>query len=187
MLERPPAAPAISLRPIAPEDAEAVAALRAASRDLLSRWEPDEDDASYTLAGVRDSIEAAQARTLAGTGRSYVILDRGRPVGGLLLNTIVQGPYIRTCSVGYWVAAAETGRGIATEAVRQAKTVAFDELLLDQLRAETLPDNFASQKVLSRNGFRRLGLTPCYSLATGRLRDHVLFEAPNPRTEPRWT
>ncbi|GAA1666168.1 GNAT family protein [Glycomyces endophyticus] len=187
MLDQIPAPPVIALRPIAPEDAEDIAALRTASRDHLARWEPDEDDSTYGLPGVRDAIDAALARTAAGTGRSYVILEQGRPVGGLLLNTIVQGPYLRTCSVGYWVAAAETRRGIATEAVRLAKYVAFGELALDQLRAETLPDNLASQKVLARNGFRRIGLTPCYSLATGRLRDHVLFEAPNPRTEHPWT
>ncbi|GAA2259476.1 GNAT family protein [Glycomyces scopariae] len=187
MLDQIPAPPAIALRPVAPADAADLAALRGASRDHLARWEPDEDDATYTLSGVREAIAAALARTAAGTGRSYVILERGRAVGGLLLNTIVQGPYLRTCSVGYWVAVAECGRGIATEAVRLAKYIAFGELGLDQLRAETLPDNLASQKVLSRNGFRRIGLSPCYSLATGRLRDHVLFEAPNPRTEPPWT
>ncbi len=176
-----PAPSGIALRPIAPEDAEVIAALRFASRDHLARWEPDEDDSPYTLAGVRDSIEAALERAAAGTGRSYVILERGRHVGGLLFNTIVLGPYVRTASVGYWVAAAETRRGIATEAVRLAKSIAFGELDLDKLRAETLPDNLASQKVLARNGFRRLGLTPCYSLTTGRLRDHVLFEALNPR------
>ncbi|RRS00460.1 GNAT family N-acetyltransferase [Glycomyces terrestris] len=186
MHDRVPAPPAVALRPIAPEDAEDIAALRAASRGHLARWEPDEDDATYTLPGVRDAIAAALARTAAGTGRSYVILERGRPVGGLLFNSIVQGPYVRTCSVGYWVAAAETGRGIATEAVRLAKALAFGELALDQLRAETLPDNLASQAVLSRNGFRRLGITPCYSLNTGRLRDHVLFEASNPRAEHPW-
>jgi ribosomal-protein-alanine N-acetyltransferase len=187
VLEQIPAPPVVALRPVAPEDAEAIAALRTASSDLLARWEPDEDASTYTLAGVRESIAAALARTESGIGRSYVILDHGRPVGGLLLNSIIRGPHLARASVGYWVAAAETGRGIATEAVRLAKYVAFGELALDQLRAETLPDNLASQKVLARNGFRRLGISPCYAFSTGTWRDHVLFEAPNPRTEHQWT
>ena len=173
----------ITIRPIALGDAEAVAALRRDSRDHLAPWEPDRGEAAFTTAGVRAAIAAALARAEAGTGRSYVIEDRGRPVGGVMLNAIVRGPYIRRCSIGYWVALAETGRGVATEAVRLAKEVAFRELALEHIRAETLPENHASQKVLLRNGFAPVGRAPAYLEIAGTWRDHLLFQARNPGTD----
>jgi ribosomal-protein-alanine N-acetyltransferase len=173
----------ITIRPIALGDAEAVAALRRASRDHLAPWEPDRGEASFTTEGVRAAIETALARAAAGTGRSYVIEDRGRPIGAVMLNAIVRGPYVRRCGIGYWVDRAETGRGAATEAVRLAKQVAFGALALDDVLAETLPENHASQKVLLRNGFEPVGRAPAYLEIAGVRRDHLVFQARNPGTD----
>jgi ribosomal-protein-alanine N-acetyltransferase len=47
---------------------------------------------------------------------------------------------------------------------------------LHRLEAGTLPDNFASQRVLEKNGFERFGLARRFLLIAGEWRDHVLFE-----------
>jgi ribosomal-protein-alanine N-acetyltransferase len=170
----------IRIRPIAPGDAEAIAALRRDSRDHLAPWEPDRGEASYTADGVRETIEASLERAAAGTGFSYSITDDDRVVGGIALNAVIRGPYFRSCSFGYWVARSETGRGVATEAVRLAKGVAFGELGLLRVQAETLPHNTASQKVLARNGFEPIGLAPSYLKIAGKWQDHVLFQVLDP-------
>lgn len=172
----------IALRPVALADAEALAALRAASRDRILRWEEDGEE-TFTADGLRDRIAADLGRAEAGTGRAYVITDDGRPVGQLLLNSIIRGPYFRQASVGYWVAAADTGRGVATAAVALAKPIAFDDLGLRLLRADVHPGNHASAKVLARNGFDDLGPTPLYHPPTDAWHDRLLFQALNPRPE----
>lgn len=171
------------IRPIGLDDAETIAALRCDSREYLAPWEPDKGEASFTVEGMRATIEAAIERAAAWTALSYVIEDDGRIVGGILLNSIVIGPYFRSCSFGYWVARAEAGRGVASEAVRLAKQVAFDELGLQRVQAETLPGNIASQKVLLRNGFEPIGMAPAYLKIAGEWQDHLLFQALNPETD----
>ncbi|GAA2124407.1 GNAT family N-acetyltransferase [Glycomyces algeriensis] len=170
----------ITIRPIALEDAEPIAALRRESRDHLAPWEPERGEASYTAAGVREAIEAAFARAEAGTGLTYAIEDDGRVAGQIFLNSIVRGPYFRSCSTGYWVAKSAAGRGVATEAVRLAKRIAFEDLGLLRVQAETLVDNHASQKVLQRNGFEPIGMAPAYLKIAGRWQDHLLFQVLNP-------
>ena len=54
--------------------------------------------------------------------------------------------------------------------------IAFGEFALHRLEAGTLVDNFASQRVLEKNGFERIGLARNYLLIAGEWRDHVLFE-----------
>jgi [ribosomal protein S5]-alanine N-acetyltransferase len=173
----------ITIRTVALDDAEAIAALRRGSRDYLAPWEPERGEASFTAAGVRETIEAALGRVEAGTAHAYAIELDGRVVGQIFLNSIVRGPYFRSCSVGYWIAQSAAGRGVATEAVRLAKRVAFEELELIRVQAETLLDNHASQKVLQRNGFEPIGMAPAYLKIAGKWQDHLLFQVLNPEMD----
>ena len=54
--------------------------------------------------------------------------------------------------------------------------LAFHELGLHRLQADTLVHNAASQRVLARNGFTRIGLAPRYLRIAGRWQDHVLHQ-----------
>jgi ribosomal-protein-alanine N-acetyltransferase len=102
-------------------------------------------------------------------------------VGRVTLNGIVRGPF-QSCSVGYWVGEADTGRGLATAAVADIITVAFGELGLHRIQAETLLHNAASQRVLQRNGFVRIGTAAAYLKIAGRWQDHHLYQVLNPAT-----
>lgn len=173
----------ISIRPIALADAEVIAALRRAGRDYLAPWEPARGEAAYTAEGVRGEIEGAFARAEAGVGLTYAIEDEGTFVGQIFLNSIIRGPYFRSCSTGYWVARSAAGRGVATEAVRLVKEAAFQRLGLARVQAETLVDNYASQKVLQRNGFEPIGMAPAYLKIAGKWQDHLLFQVLNPEMD----
>jgi [ribosomal protein S5]-alanine N-acetyltransferase len=54
--------------------------------------------------------------------------------------------------------------------------VAFEELELHRVEAGTLVDNVASQRVLEKNGFTRIGLARRYLRIAGAWRDHILFQ-----------
>src|SRR5436190_6804594 len=103
-------------------------------------------------AAQRAIIGDALARYKQGSALPHVILDRtGRVVGRITLNGIVRGPF-QSCSMGYWVSASDNGRGLATAAVREITGVAFGELGLHRIQAETLLHNIRSQRVLERGG-----------------------------------
>jgi ribosomal-protein-alanine N-acetyltransferase len=56
--------------------------------------------------------------------------------------------------VGYGLAAAFWGRGLATELAREAVRVGFEVLALPELVCFTLPTNVPSRRVMDKAGFR---------------------------------
>jgi [ribosomal protein S5]-alanine N-acetyltransferase len=78
--------------------------------------------------------------------------------------------------VGYRVAAAWWGRGIATEMARALVGVARDRLGLEEIVAFTLPHNVGSRRVMEKAGFRYEG-----DIEWARL-PHVLYRQ---RLSPR--
>jgi ribosomal-protein-alanine N-acetyltransferase len=166
-------------RLITPDDAPVLAELQRINRDFLAPWEPARSDGYFTEAGQRTDIENALTEHKQGRNLPYVILDHSaRIVGRITLNGIVRGAF-QSCSVGYWVSQSVTGRGVATTAVREITGVAFGELGLHRVQAETLPHNVASQRVLQRNGFARIGMAPDYLKIAGRWQEFILYQLIN--------
>jgi ribosomal-protein-alanine N-acetyltransferase len=165
------------------EDAGALLDLVARNRAFLAPWDPVMPEEYFTLAGQRDGIVAAMGRFEQGTALPHVVLDpAGQVVGRITLNGIVRGPF-QSCSVGYWISQESNGRGLATAALAHIKEVAFAELGLHRVQAETLVHNAASQAVLARNGFERIGYAPRYLKIADRWQDHILFQVLNPAAE----
>jgi ribosomal-protein-alanine N-acetyltransferase len=171
----------VTTRLVTLDDVPAVAGLLAASRESIAPWDPVRPDDYYTEAGQRAVIGVALEAYERGAAHPSVILDAGRIVGRINLNNVVRGAF-QSASLGYWVAAAATGRGVATAAVAHLVRVAFGELELHRIEAGTLLDNVASQRVLERNGFVRFGRAPQYLKIAGSWQDHVLFQLLNHRS-----
>lgn len=157
----------MNLRPAGVADAEAFAALFSANRDFLAPFDPIRPDDFYTVEGQRTRL----ARSIG----TYAILDGDEVAGTLGISNVVLGAF-RSANLGYWVDGARNGRGLATRAVAAAIEIAFGELGLHRLEAGALVENIASQRVLEKNGFERIGLAPRYLLIAGAWRDHILFQ-----------
>jgi [ribosomal protein S5]-alanine N-acetyltransferase len=167
-------------RLITVDDAPALTELIRANRAFLAPWEPLRGEDYFTEAGQRADIERALERHDHGNALPCVIVDHtGAVVGRITLNGIVRGAF-QSCSVGYWLSAAAGGRGLATAALCETIAVAFGELGLHRIQAETLPHNVASQRVLERNGFVRIGMAPTYLKIAGQWQDCVLYHVVNP-------
>lgn len=163
-------------RLVTTDDVPALADLLRASRDFLAPWEPVRSDDYFTDEGQLTVIVGALTQHEWGSALPHVILDEtGHVAGRITLNGIVRGPF-QSCSVGYWVGATATGRGLATAAVRDILAAAFGELGLHRVQAETVLHNVRSQAVLRRNGFRRIGMAPAYLNIAGRWQDHILYQ-----------
>jgi [ribosomal protein S5]-alanine N-acetyltransferase len=167
-------------RLVTPDDVPALAELLRVSRAFLAPWEPVRGDDYFTTEGQLVVISDALARHEHGSALPHVILDdTGQVVGRITLSGIVRGPF-QSCSVGYWVGVTATGRGLATAAVRDILMVAFEELRLHRVQAETVLHNVRSQRILRRNGFRRIGMAPAYLNIAGRWQDHILYQVTRP-------
>ena len=163
------------------DDASRLAELLRDNRAFLAPWEPIRPEAFFTAEGQRRVIEDA----LTGYGRGVtiprVIISEQRIVGRITLSNVVRGAFL-SGNLGYWVAAAHNGRGLATAAVGEIREAAFGRLGLHRIEAGTLPHNEASQRVLQRNGFERIGLARRYLRIAGRWEDHVLYQVLNAAT-----
>lgn len=157
----------MNLRLTGVADAPALAALYSANRDFLAPFDPIRPDDFYTVEGQR----ARLARSIG----TYAILDGDEVAGTLGISNVVLGAF-RSANLGYWVDSARNGRGLASRAVAGAIEIAFGELGLHRLEAAALVGNIASQRVLEKNGFERIGLAPRYLLIAGAWRDHVLYQ-----------
>ena len=164
------------IRLITPGDGDELAELQVRNRDFLAPWNPVRGADYFTVPGQRTDIEAALARHVRGEALPLIVLnDDGQVAGRLTLSGIVRGPF-QSCSIGYWLGEDQTGKGLATNAVRAALGIAFSEFGLHRVEAGTLLRNTASQNVLARNGFKQYGLAPGYLKIAGVWQDHLMFQ-----------
>jgi [ribosomal protein S5]-alanine N-acetyltransferase len=170
-----PAIPPVTLRLVEPADSGRLTELLRADRDFLAPWEPAREDEFFTEPVQARRIAGDRERADAGLVHPLVIELDGSVVGRLTVNDIVRGAF-RSAHLGYWVAQAVNGRGVATRAVGLAQRIAFDDLGLHRLQADILVGNAASQRVLERTGFTPIGLAPRYLHIAGRWQDCRLFQ-----------
>jgi ribosomal-protein-alanine N-acetyltransferase len=156
------------IRPLVEADAEALYALRIENRAFMAPYEPPRDEAYFTLDGQREVARNP-------TGLTFAILDDGALAGTITLSNPVFGPF-RSATVGYWVALERNGRGLASRALAATVEHAFGEVGLHRVEAATLTDNAASQRVLEKTGFERIGVARRYLHIGDAWRDHILFQ-----------
>jgi ribosomal-protein-alanine N-acetyltransferase len=159
------------IRPVRPADAEELAALYLANRAFLAPFEPVRPPEFFTADGQRERLQ----RQLDGETHPFAILDDGAIAGTINLFGIVRES-LQSGVIGYWVDGARNGRGLATGAVGEMLAFAFGELDLHRVEAATLVDNVASQRVLEKSGFDRIGLARRYLRIDDDWRDFLLFQ-----------
>ncbi|WP_287931090.1 GNAT family N-acetyltransferase [Arthrobacter sp.] len=164
----------VSIRPLDPSDADALAVAYARNRTYLQPWEPIRPDSFYTAAGQHERLSASLAERTAGRSYFWAMFDGSELLGCISLTDVVRGAF-QNGHVGYWIASDFQGRGLATAAVAFVASFAT-EMGLHRLQAATLGHNTGSRKVLGRNGFTEIGLAPEYIKINGAWQDHVLFQ-----------
>jgi [ribosomal protein S5]-alanine N-acetyltransferase len=184
---RPPAAPDVDLdirggrvclRPPVMADYQMWFEARAASREHLTPWEPQWARDELTRAAFRRRVRHYQAEQHDDLGYAFFIftVDSERLIGGLTLSNVRRG-VSQAASLGYWMAVADTGRGLMTDAVRAIVPFAFAHLHLHRIEAACLPTNRASIRVLEKCGFQPEGTARRFLRINGVWHDHLLFAA----------
>ncbi len=97
-----------------------------------------------------ESIKTFQQKMVDGIAFNLVFLIDNQPAGMLDLHCLNKS----SGEVGYWLAGDFQHLGIMTKSVKMLVQYAFDQLNLDYLILRTAPNNFASQNVAKRTGFK---------------------------------
>ena len=152
------------LRPIGPGDEDAIVA--GLNEPEAARFLPL-IPSPYTLADAEDWVERCREAWHAEQSWPFAIVDEatGAFLGSVELHRTPP-------TVGYWVAASERGRGVATRAV----CLLCDWTEWRPLRLTTHPDNVASQRVAEKAGFMRIGTTVDHPVFRDGTREAVVFE-----------
>ena len=152
------------------------AALREASRDFLTPWEPTWPADDLTRASFRRRIRRYSEDQRNDLAYAFFIFRKDDDVvlGGLTLANIRRG-CAQAASLGYWTGAAYARQGHMTAAVNSIVPFAFGTLKLHCIEAACIPANVASVRLLEKTGFRREGFARQYLCIDGIWQDHLLF------------
>ncbi|MGQ3382452.1 GNAT family N-acetyltransferase [Glutamicibacter sp. TV12E] len=165
-----------ALRMLRVSDASQVAQAYLRNREHLREWEPERADEYFTEAWQAENISQVLDAHQNGLAYPYGLFRGDALVGRFNIASVVRGPF-QSGSLGYWVDHNFTGQGLASHAVAALRTEATDSLGLHRLEASTLLHNHASQQVLLKNGFGKIGMAPNYLKIAGIWQDHNLYQA----------
>jgi ribosomal-protein-alanine N-acetyltransferase len=157
------------------DDSSALAAAYRRNRGHLAPWDPTRTDDFFTEEGQLEQTRELLALRETGAALPLVLVDGDEIAGGVTLSGIVRGAF-QSAMVGYWLDRDHVGRGLASAALSTVVEAARDDFGLHRIQAATMLANHASQSVLVRAGFERIGVAPKYLNIAGRWQDHVLFQ-----------
>lgn len=164
-----------SVRLIELADALAIAEHLARDAEAFSRWDPARPAEFYTSEGQVRRIELLLSQHLSGLTWPGVIVAEGVVIGQVTVSGILRGPFQKGF-LGYWVASTFQNKGHASRAVALTLQVMTEDIGLHRAEAFTLVENFASQKVLSNNGFSSSGIAHSRIYVANAWRDEVFWE-----------
>jgi [ribosomal protein S5]-alanine N-acetyltransferase len=152
------------------------AALREASRDFLTPWEPTWPADDLTRSSFRRRIKRYSEDQRSDLAYAFFIFRKPDDalVGGLTLANIRRG-CAQAGSLGYWMGAPHARQGLMTAAVNAVIPFAFGTLKLHRIEAACIPANIASVRLLEKAGFKREGFARQYLCIDGVWQDHLLY------------
>jgi len=111
-----------------------------------------------------------------GTCHMHLIRDsEGKMIGRINLYSVSKGKVIEA-ELGYRIGEKEQGKGYASESVKLILQEAFNVYGLTCIKAGTSTENIGSQKVLEKNGFKRVGEEKKVMKVNGKWVDGLLFK-----------
>lgn len=141
-----------SLQILNDSHAPAILTFEMENRAFFSAWVPDRGDDYFNE--YQDRHRALLEEQRNGDCAFFVLFDDDGYVLGRFNLYDIQN---RTASLGYRMAQKATGCGVATSTIIRLCAVAAEEYELHSLSAVAADDNPASQRVLTKSGFRILG------------------------------
>jgi len=151
------------------------------NRTHLAPWEPQRDEAFYTLSYWHGRLQDSYSQFFNGSGINLVALDPSgeRVIATCNFSNILMGVF-KACHLGYAVDQQHQGQGVMREVLSAAIDYLFQEHGLHRIMACYMPANHRSGVLLERLGFEREGYAREYLMINGRWEDHILTSLINP-------
>lgn len=163
------------LRRVNSNDIKEVLALRSNAETMKYIPRPllkNDEDALAHIAMIDEKIESNE-------GINWAITIKGDPrLIGVIGHYRIQKENYRA-EIGYMILPEYNGKGIVTEAVREAVKYGFEVMKLHSIEAVIEPGNLASAKVLERNGFIKEAHLKENEFYDGRFIDSVIYSLLN--------
>lgn len=155
-------------------------ALREASRDFLSPWEPTWPPDDLSRGAFRRRLRRYADDMRADLAYPFFLFERNQNhlLGGLTLTNVRRG-VAQAASLGYWIGLPYARRGFMSAGVRALLPFAFEALRLHRVEAACIPGNAASMRLLEKCGFKPEGRAREYLCINGIWQDHLLYACLN--------
>lgn len=176
----PHSPPAVRVRLLAEEDLDELLAFERDNRAWFERWVPARPPDYFEPEGLRRIVGSLLADQERGTSRFYVVHSGEGALIGRVNLVRRGGPRSHTARLGYRVAEAVAGRGVATRAVELVLRDVFANWGVSRIEASTILGNVGSERVLERNGFELVGRQPGGLSLHGRPVDRLDYTLESP-------
>jgi ribosomal-protein-alanine N-acetyltransferase len=157
-------------------DFEEWAALRGASREFLTPWEPVWPEDDLTRGAFRRRIRRYERDLHEESGYAFLVFSKNdrAMLGGATLTNLRRGA-AQAGSLGYWMGQTHAGKGYMSAAIGALVPFAHSMLRLRRIEAACLLSNTASIRLLEKMNFAREGTARQYLSIAGHWQDHLLF------------
>jgi len=107
-----------------------------------------------------------------GRGFTFIIEEGEKLVG--FVEAYKVNKTDRRCAIGFGIKKSEWKKGLATKAIKQIVDI-VTKMGFHTIEATVFPGNIASEKVLNKNGFIKIGTMKDYYYANGKYIDRILY------------
>lgn len=151
-------------------------ALRREGADFLDPWEPVRAHDHLSHAAFRARVRHAARAIKLERGLPLFLFARDNDLllGAITLDNVQRGPALYA-TVGYWIGQPFARQGYMAEALTAVVDHAHAKMGLGRIQAGCLPENAASQRLLTRCGFGFEGYAQSYLQIAGRWRTHCIY------------
>jgi [ribosomal protein S5]-alanine N-acetyltransferase len=107
-----------------------------------------------------------------GRGFTFAIEESDKVIGFIEIYKINKTD--KRCAIGFGIKKSEWKKGHATKAIKQVVDI-VTKMGFHTIEATVFPGNVASEKVLSKNGFIKIGTMKDYYYANNKYIDRILY------------
>jgi ribosomal-protein-alanine N-acetyltransferase len=147
----------------------------------LKRWEPVKDNNYHELESWKHRLMQREVDQKEKTAAYFSAYDESTKeiIATCNLTGITLGAF-RACYMGYSVSELYQGKGKMKQLCSYVIQYAFDELQLNRIMSNYMPNNIKSENLLTGLGFEVEGKAKKYLFINGQWQDHILSSLLNP-------
>ena len=159
----------VSLRPFQPDDAERITLLL--NDKAVIKHLRDVIPNPYSIDDANKFIDLTSKYSPL---NHFAIIYDGDLVGAIGIHPETD-VYRYSAEIGYWIGKAYWNKGIGSKAVSQIVSYGLNAFTLNRIQARVFAGNWASKKVLERNGFIEEALLKDHVYKNGRFVDEYMM------------